>query len=81
MVMRIFTACADICSEKMFRKNHFSVEMYHIFQKKVGSTCVLRGEHMVDVVVSGVDKATISMHCYLAASRSPAIPQNRYFQR
>ena len=40
---------------------------------------VIMGEHMVQIVVAGVNKATISMHCYLAASCSPAMPHIRYF--
>ena len=40
---------------------------------------VIMGEHMAQIVVAGVNKATISMHCYLAASCSPAMHQSRYF--
>ena len=31
-----------------------------------------------DVVVAGVDNVTILMHCYLAVSSSPSMPQNNY---
>ena len=49
------------------------------FLENVG--CVLSGEHLVLVVVAGLDKAIISMHCYLVTSRSLAMPQSRYFKR
>ena len=44
--------------------------------KKVTAVCLLPLSHR-DAVVAGVDKATISMHCYLVASRSSAMPQSR----
>ena len=38
---------------------------------------VLSGEHTALVVAASLDKATISMHCYLAMACSPDIPQRR----
>ena len=56
---------------------HFTIESYHSFTIKVGCIGVLIGEHKAHVVVAGLDKATISMHCYLAMSRSPDVPQRK----
>ena len=67
------TACASIFRETL-SKMHFTIESYHIFKKKVGCIGVLSGEHTAQVVVAGLDEATISMHCYLAMSRSPDMP-------
>ena len=49
------------------------------FREKVGCKGVLNGEHTAHVMVVGLDKATISMHCYLTMSRSPDVPQMRWF--
>ena len=48
-------------------KSMFVIQVYHIFKKKsIAHIYVRNGEHVVHVVVAGVDKATIPMHCYLA---------------
>ena len=36
-------------------------------------------EHMVFVMVVSLDKAIMSIPCYLASSRPPAMPQSIYF--
>ena len=64
---------------KSFRKKAFFDRVVSHFQEKVGSTGVLNGEHTVHVGVAGLDKATISMHCYFAASRSLVMFQGRCF--
>ena len=43
------------------------------FQEKVGYIGMLSGEHTALVVVAGLDKATIPMHCYLAMAGALAI--------
>ena len=73
MVLHIFTACASIYHEKFC--NFFFNRVVSHFKEKVGSTGVLSREHMVHVVVVGLDKATIWMHYYLAPSRSQASEQ------
>ena len=57
--------------------NAFYNRVVSQFQEKVGCMGVLSGEHTALVVVAGLDKATISMHCYLAMARSPDILQRR----
>ena len=71
-------SCASIFREKLC-KMHFALGSFHSFKKKIGCIGVLSGEHTVHVVVAGLDKVTISMLCYLAMSRSPAIPNTRRF--
>ena len=57
---RIFYVLWWYSSQKVLQKSIFNRVVLQ-FQEKVGSTGVLSGEHMVHVVVAGVDKATISM--------------------
>ena len=51
-------------------------ESYHIF-KSNSEARVLSGEHMVQVMVTGHDKVTISMHCDFATSCLPAVLESR----
>ena len=70
-----FVLLVLVFATKRFAKKRFSTESCHISKyEKVGSTGVLSGEHMVHVVVAGLDKVPISMQCY-SASRSPALRQ------
>ena len=75
MVIPIFKAGGSICRQKFTKKAFMAWVVSHL-QEKVSSTFVLSGEHMVHGLVAGLDKATISMHCYVAASCSPAMPQS-----
>ena len=61
MCMKIFLRLIVTCAAKIFAKQN-SIEWYDIFNNKIGSTGVLSREHMVRVVVPGLDKAIISMH-------------------
>ena len=75
MVMYIFTAGGSI-----FRQNPhkaFIETVVSHLKETIGSTGVLSGEHMMHGLVSGLDKVSISMHCYVAASHSRAMLQSR----
>ena len=73
------TAGDSICRQK-FSKKTFLDWFVSYFQEKVGSTGMFSGEHAVHVGGGGgLDKATISMQCYFAASRSLAMIQSRFF--
>ena len=73
-------ACDSICHQNFPKEAFFDRVVSH-FQEKVGGKSVLSGKYLALVVVAGLDKATISMHCYLVASRSLAEPRNRYLFR
>ena len=69
-----------VLSRKVLQKAFFNRVISHSHEK-CGGTYVLSGEHMGHVVMAGLDKATLSMYCYLLASRSPDMPQSRCFLR
>ena len=76
MVMDIFDSLRSYFSWKIIYKAFYNRVVSQL-QEKVGCIVVLSEEHTAHVVVAGLDKATISMYCYLAMSRSPDIPQRR----
>ena len=76
MVMHIFDSLRQYFSRQVIY-NAFYNRVVSQFQEEVGCIGVLSGEHTAHVVVAGLDKATISMHCYLAMARSPDILQRR----
>ena len=71
IVMHIFWRLVVAFTTKKLSQKAFSDRAVSYFQ--VGTTIVLSGEHMVFVVLAGLD--TISMRCYLAASRSLVMSQ------
>ena len=68
MAIYIFDGLWYYLPPKVLEKTFFDRLVSH-FQEKVGSTGVLSGEHAVHVGVAGLDKATILVHFYFAASR------------
>ena len=76
MVMHIFDSLRLYFSRQVIY-NAFYNKVVSQFQEKIGCIGVLSGEHTALVVVAGLDKVTISMHCYLAMARSPDILQRR----
>ena len=78
MVITIFLRVAVEFATKILQKALSDRVVSHL-EEKLGSTVVLSGEHMVHGLVAGFDKDTISIHCYVAASRLPTMPQSRWF--
>ena len=72
----LFNVCANICRNKICKESFFNRVASHS-EEKVGNRDVLSREHNVHVVVLGLNKATMSMHCYFSASR---LPQSRCFK-
>ena len=77
MKIRTFWRLVVVVATKHSPKQVLFDRVVSHFQEKVSSTGVLNGEHMMCEVVVGLDKATILMHCYLAVSLTPAMPQSR----
>ena len=74
--MHIFGGLWEYLPPTILQKAFFDRAVSYL-QELVGSKSVLSKAYLALVVVAGLDKATISMHCYLVASRAVAMPRLR----